>query len=73
MMDFETYLLEQINHNPQFLRLRPILEKIVREKREGQVYVIALDGPAASGKSTIAKQLGKILNADVVKPALIHL
>lgn len=66
MMEFETYLMEQIS-KPEFQHLRPILEKIAQKRREGQVYVIALDGRAASGKSTMAKQLGTILDADVVQ------
>lgn len=74
MMDFETYVMEQIGKHPslemtepQFSRLRPVLEKIAQERRGEQVYVIALDGRAASGKSTMAKQLGTILDADVVQ------
>lgn len=48
------------------LRLFPILEKAAVQSREKQIYVIAIDGRAASGKTTMAAQLGRILGADIV-------
>lgn len=53
--------------NRQYIRLLPILEKISRECVRDKVCVIAIDGRAASGKSTIAKQLKIILGADVIQ------
>ena len=54
-----------VNH--RFLRLIPILEQIaIREKRAGKAFVIAIDGRAASGKSTMAEDLRVLLGASVV-------
>ncbi len=49
----------------RFMVLLPILEKISRLPR-GETRVIAIDGPAASGKSTLAHMLQQILAAGVV-------
>lgn len=55
-MDLKMYLLN----------LLPILERAAAKKEDQQVYVIAIDGRAASGKSTMAEQLGRILGADII-------
>lgn len=51
----------------QYIRLLPILERVSNELREDRVCVIAIDGRAASGKSTMAKQLKTILGADIIQ------
>lgn len=48
----------------QYMKLLPILERITKKE---DTYVIAIDGPAASGKSTLAKYLGQTLGCDVVR------
>lgn len=53
--------------NSQYVRLLPILELAEREMRGGRVCVIAIDGRAASGKSTMSKQLKSILDADIIQ------
>lgn len=50
--------------NSQYIRLLPVLKKASEFKNK--LCVIAIDGRTASGKSTMAKQLGMILSADVV-------
>ncbi len=58
----------------KFMRLLPILEKIAESYRthlpsitaSAPICVIAIDGRAASGKSTMADQLAQILNADII-------
>jgi len=66
--------------NTLFLRLIPILEKVaawmreqssvtpesMKQGLEGNVCVIAVEGRAASGKSTMASQLQQILGAGVI-------
>ena len=47
-------------------QLLPVLAKIADVKTEGSVGVIAIDGRAASGKSTLAARLGEIIGAGVV-------
>lgn len=51
----------------QFLRSLPLLEEIARRAKDGQVFVIAIDGRAASGKSTLAKLLKQVIHADIVQ------
>lgn len=57
----------------RFLRLLPILEKImmlypnILFDSKNSIKVIAIDGRAASGKSTMAEDLHMILGADVIK------
>lgn len=48
----------------RFIRLFPILQEIVRMPRERKI--VALDGRAASGKTTLAEQFAKITGAGVV-------
>lgn len=48
----------------KYIRLLPILDEIM--KQNNQMCIIAIDGRAASGKSTIAKQLQNILEADII-------
>lgn len=47
-------------------QLLPLLANIASVKKEGRVGVIAIDGRAASGKSTLAARLGEIMGAGVV-------
>ena len=49
----------------KFVRIFPILQKATAWKEEG--CVIAIDGRAASGKTTMAAQLKQVLQADVVQ------
>ena len=49
------------------LEILPVLELVSeKEKREGRPFVIAIDGRAASGKTTLAKKLEQIMGAAVV-------
>lgn len=51
----------------RYARLLPILEQVVpRYRQEGRQCVIAIDGRAAAGKSTMADDLRKIIGADVI-------
>lgn len=52
--------------NRRFTRLFPVLEQTAKALSSEQVYVIAIDGRAASGKSTMAEQLKEILNAEII-------
>lgn len=49
----------------KFLRLLPVLQEAAKLKKDG-VKIIAIDGRAASGKTTVSEDLRKILSADVV-------
>ncbi len=51
----------------RYTRLLPVLEKAAQLAVPGQPCVIAIDGRAASGKSTMAQQLGAILDASVIR------
>lgn len=53
--------------NCRFLRLLPILGKIAQRTADSRVFVIAIDGRAASGKSTLAKLLKTVIDADIVQ------
>lgn len=48
------------------MRLLPILEKVRERQDDKPVFVIAVDGRAASGKSTMAEQLKTILDGQVI-------
>ena len=50
--------------NKSYVRIFPVLEEIAKSTSEP--CVIAIDGRAASGKSTIAGELSAIVNADVI-------
>lgn len=50
----------------QYLRLLDILAQVHQHATEDHIYVIAIDGRAASGKTTMAKQLQNILKAEVI-------
>ena len=52
----------------RYLRLLPVLEGIAARQAEtpAPVFVVAIDGRAASGKTTMAQQLARILDADTV-------
>lgn len=53
--------------NSRFLRLIPILQYINNhETDESRPFIIAIDGRAASGKSTMASQLRTILDAPII-------
>lgn len=51
-----------------YVRLIPLLQKlaVLPLSEQGRAAVIAIDGRAASGKTTVAKQLGDILGAGIV-------
>ena len=53
--------------NCRFLLLLPILEEIAARREDGRVFVIAIDGRAASGKSTLAKLLITVVDADIIQ------
>ena len=69
-MEFKSRLWERINAHPdekvQYLRLMPILERIAGRQDAKPVYIIALDGRAASGKTTMARQLAELLDAEII-------
>ena len=48
-------------------RLFPILQRAAEKRNADRPCVIAIDGRAASGKTTMAEQLQKILDADVIR------
>lgn len=48
-------------------RCLPVSEWVSREALEDRIYIIAIDGRAASGKSTMARQLKDLLDADVIR------
>ncbi len=52
--------------NSKFIRLFPILEHIVSTCDKAPC-VIAIDGRAASGKTTVAEQLKAVIGADIVQ------
>lgn len=49
----------------KFLRLLPVLQEAAKLQKDG-IKIIAIDGRAASGKTTLAENLSKILTADVI-------
>lgn len=51
----------------RYIRLLPVLEKAWEASEGRQPCIIAIDGRAASGKTTMAKQLREILEAPVVR------
>ena len=53
--------------NRRFSRLFPILQKAEEKQRTDRPCIIAIDGRAASGKTTLAKDLQKILEADTIR------
>ncbi|MFA6845498.1 MAG: hypothetical protein WCR02_07215 [Sphaerochaetaceae bacterium] len=52
--------------NVRYLRLFPLLEKLATFSDKKGAYCIAIDGRAASGKTTIASQLEEILMGGVI-------
>ncbi len=50
-----------------FVRIFPILQKAAEVLGEKEVCVIAIDGRAASGKTTLARRLRNIMDADVIE------
>ncbi len=50
-----------------FLSCLPILESAKEIQNVGEVKVIAIDGRAASGKTTLSGRLSKILGADIIR------
>ncbi len=67
-MDFEIYLTEQLKRHLT-VKLQDVI-KVCRHAKEhlqeDQSFVIAIDGRAASGKTTLAGYLQSVLDADVV-------
>lgn len=53
--------------NCGYIRLFPILEKVAKKLPTDTPCVIAIDGRAASGKTTMANQMKAILDADVIQ------
>lgn len=51
----------------RYCRLFPLLEQTAKQLRKDKVCVIAIDGRAASGKSTMAEQLKQLLDAAVIQ------
>ena len=52
--------------NSRFCRIIPILEKIKKFSEDSKPCVIAIDGRAASGKTTLASMLQRVLDADLI-------
>lgn len=52
--------------NAHFIRLIPLLEDLAKLQDSGSAHVVALDGRAASGKTTLAEHLSLILHAGIV-------
>ena len=50
----------------QYLKLLPVLQKIAANDCGKRPYVIAIDGKAGAGKSTVASLLQKVLDAGMV-------
>lgn len=50
----------------RFCRVLPILEKLGEHQRQDKPLIIAIDGRAASGKTTLSLELQYILDADVI-------
>lgn len=50
----------------EFLRLVPILKNALKHIKNDKICVIAIDGRAASGKTTLAKLLETVLDADII-------
>ena len=53
--------------NRKFVRLFPVLQKVAEVLSRKERCIIAIDGRAASGKTTMAKQLQSVLEADVIQ------
>lgn len=53
--------------NRKWMRLLPILQKTAKKLSEKEVCILAIDGRAASGKTTLAKNLQEILGADIIQ------
>ena len=51
----------------KYIRLLPILQKAAEKMQEKDVVVIAIDGRAASGKTTATGYLQEILSAEVIR------
>lgn len=49
-----------------FIRLLPLLVKLSALPEKNTARIVAIDGPSASGKTTIAAQLEKILEAGII-------
>ena len=52
--------------NRKFTYLIPLLIQICTHKKNSLPYIIAIDGRCASGKTTTAKYLSTVINADVI-------
>lgn len=53
--------------NRRFLRLIPLLQQMAKYKNEGsKKVIIAIDGRCASGKSTMAAMLSRVVGASVI-------
>lgn len=63
----------RLHENPQYRIVRrdllsclPVLKKVVRKNNSVRPFTLALDGPASSGKTTLAALLSEVLNAPVI-------
>lgn len=52
--------------NQEFLRVFPILEKVNNHLKSNHKCIIAIDGKASSGKTTLSKLLQTILDASII-------
>ncbi len=52
--------------NRKFIRLLPVLIGISRSEKRRKPFVLAIDGRAASGKTTAAEQLERILEGSII-------
>ncbi|MBE6991305.1 MAG: hypothetical protein E7430_01830 [Ruminococcaceae bacterium] len=51
----------------RLIRLLPVLQKAAEKAEEESVVVIAIDGRAGSGKSTMAEQLKKVVGGEIIR------
>ena len=50
----------------RFVRLLPLIHRINEEQKKKPSLIVAIDGKAASGKTTAARLLGKLYDADII-------
>lgn len=74
----EIIFKEFIREEKKFPNIEALKDQIsrdieyIRKKREENFYIITIDGPAGSGKTTIAKLLAKSLNFDYLDSGALY-